>query len=185
MKQPDYKLKYQELKATYMSSVDTAYRLGFQDGQKQAQQDQVQQQAADAQAQAQQQGMNSPNMQAANAESQTPESGQDTPDQNPKSGENPMGSELDNHIAELEGMIAKSELNPVELNKAIANIKKLQSNKPPTLNIRAQKNLPQHSKEALTQQHKLVGDIMAKWEQQEKQTSETIVEKLKRLGVAE
>lgn len=185
MKQPDYKLKYQELKATYMSSVDTAYRLGFQDGQKQAQQGQMAQQVADAQAQAQQQqGMPSPNTQGANAEGETPESGQDTPDQNMPQ-ENPMGSELDSHIAELESMIAKSELSPENLSKAVANLKKLQSAKPPVLNIRAQKNLPEHSKEALSQQHKLVGDIMAKWEQQEKQTSESLVEKLKRLGAVE
>jgi len=47
----NYKNKYEQLKAKYLSSVDTAWRLGFEAGLKEAQMDNATQQAQQAQQQ--------------------------------------------------------------------------------------------------------------------------------------
>ena len=116
--------------------------------------------------------------------------------------EHPEGSELDQHIAKLESMIAKAEKSdPEELKKnfkdfqAIGNdLRKLQKSwkeqsdlrkshaaiagiakalhKPAfKLSKQASINLNDTAKQAVSMQHKIVNDVMAKMEAEEKRAS--------------
>lgn len=134
----NYKNKYKELKLKYMNSVDIAFRLGFEQGAQQAQQ----QQALDAQAQAQQmqheQSMAEIGGMAGEqpGEGQPPQLGQES-GQPKESGQQPPGvegaggSELDQHITKLESMLGGSkEKSPEssevqEIKKSLEAIKSL------------------------------------------------------------
>jgi hypothetical protein len=129
--QVNYKQKYEELKMKYMQDVDTAFRLGFEQGSVQAQQDQMmQQQQAEQELAAAQaggipgQGGGSEGSPAGEEQMQNPNGG--APGQMEPDSENPAGSEFDQHIAKLESMISKSETTPEELKKAVEGIKSLQ-----------------------------------------------------------
>jgi hypothetical protein len=95
------------------------------------------------------------------------------------------GSELDSHIGELEGLMAKSEYGSEQwetLNRSLANLKSIKVtldlsknqeliksigrnlNRPLVIGGRAKHNTPSHTKEALSLQHKIVGDIMKTWD---------------------
>lgn len=228
----NYKQKYQELKAKYMSAVDTAFRLGFEEGAKQSQVDQANQQMQDAQAKEQAAAGGQPGApgdaapQNNNGAAGTPDQGsapdksgapsvQPTPvDAAPaasptgapmKESENPGGSELDQHIAKLEAMIQKSE-NPEELQKSLDDIKSIRDNmiyqrelkksaeaipaiakalhKPSfKFGVQASHNLNSTAKSSVTMHHKIVNDIMEKWEKEESKADKGILAALGVEGV--
>lgn len=210
MSQVNYKDKYLQLKQRFMESVDVAFRLGFEQGTQAAQMQQMQeqqQQIADQQAQQAQMAANG---------GQPGQPGQDDgmggdPSQgNPTQGGAPGaqiqddsrgvgqqtgaaggmgGSELDQHIGELEGLMAKSEYGSQDwevLHKQISICKsaKLQADmkkneiliksigtnlrKPLKLNPRANHNMAHPAKAALSLQQQIVGGIMDTWEKEEK-----------------
>jgi hypothetical protein len=176
----DYKQKYQELKAKYMESVDQAFRLGYEDGMKQATQDAAQQQMQ----QSMQPGMD--------------EQGQQVDEQgNPIEGQPQDQSELDQHISQLESLLENKEANPEEIQKTLHSLKSFRKSqleaielkksaqaipeiaknlhKPQfKMNVQASSNLSDSSKKAITMQHKIVSDIMSKWEKQEAEASKEI-----------
>jgi hypothetical protein len=141
----NYKQKYQELKAKYMQSVDMAFRLGFEEGAKQAGQDAAMQQQQQVQDQQNAGSMpggadggQSPDPTQANGPSQpgddvsAPMPGGATPKEPPQpavpmaESEHPDGSELDQHIAKLESMLQKTEIGTEERNmlqKSVAGIR--------------------------------------------------------------
>lgn len=194
--QVNYKQKYEELKMKYMQDVDTAFRLGFEQGAVQGQQD-----AMMAQQQAQQeaeqnaigQGNGAEGSQPGEEQMQNPNGGgiQDIPDS-----ENPAGSELDQHIAKLESMVSKSE-DTEGLVAAIsglkglkqkltfnAEMKKSQAAIPgivkalhkPAFKIgqQASHNMTSNAKAAVGMQEKIVSDIMKSWEDEEKRATSDI-----------
>ncbi len=186
----NYRSKYEQLKAQFMASVDTAFRLGYEQGAQEAQMEniQAQQQQADAEAAAQQPGQPDQPGQPGE-EAQAPEE-QQAPDS-----VNPEGSELDQHIAKLESMLGKSEITGEELKKAFSEVKSFKeklairkndkaiksiakSLKKPAFNIgkKAAYNLNDISKGALNMQEKIVSDVMHKWEEQEKDASKNIMD---------
>lgn len=199
MSKIDYKQKYQELKLKYMNAVDTAYRLGFQAGAQQAQvqqaQDQQAQQQAMDQAATQQQGQ-------PGAEDQ--EGGeQQAPAQEQSQEQNPMGSELDQHISQLESMLGKAEKDSEEyktLKKSLDGIKSFRQsqinsfnmkkaeqaikiigdaiNKPVTRAIsqQAQVNLPIAAKNALTKQEQILSEVFNQWEKEEANATKSIAD---------
>lgn len=201
----NYKAKYMQLKAKFMSSVDTAFRLGFEQGGQAAQQQQMmQQQAEQQQLEQQQSGMQAEpgdpsqevNEQAPGMPGQVAQSGQD---QDPSSA-HPQGSELDQHIAQLEGMLGKGELSEPgmeALSKAVQDLKALQKNlkfqhemKKSTAAIPeiakalhrpafklgkvAQHNMDSNAKTAVSMQHKIVSDVMKSWASEEANASSEI-----------
>lgn len=217
----NWKSKYIELKAKFMESVDTAFRLGFEEGAKQSDQNNAmqQQQQAQDQAAASPGGANggqSPDATQANGPAQPgdPQSaempGGATPAQPPQpavpmaESEHPDGSELDQHIAKLESMLSKSELGSEERSELMKSVEGIRSfrrdqlqaiemkksyeaisgiakalHKPKfKMGVQAQHNLSSNAKQAVSMQEKIVGDIMQKWEQQEKQASKSILEQL-------
>lgn len=199
--QVNYKQKYEELKMKYMQDVDTAFRLGFEQGSVQAQQDQMMQQQQ-AQQEAEQaaigQGQGSEGT-PAGAEQQANPNGGQIGDMEPDS-ENPAGSELDQHIAKLESMVSKSEGSPADILKAVHDLKQYRVqavemkkssmaisgiakalHKPAfKIGKQASHNMNDNAKKAVGMQEKIVSDIMKSWEEEEKNTASKVT---KILGV--
>ena len=189
----DYKQKYQELKAMFMSSIDSSWQDGYQHGLQDSQVDQVAQQ----QAQADQMAM------AANGQpqpGQPGEEGEAAPGEETQPGQpqsqNPNGDELDQHIQKLESMLGKTEINPMELGdlkKTLADIRSLQVQinltkslesikntklaplkKSISFSPRVQANLPEPAKKALSLQENIVKSVFEKWSKDESQAASQI-----------
>lgn len=188
----DYKTKYKELKLKYKESVDLAFRLGVEEGMRQGQVQQAQQAQAQAeQAQALQ----------ANASGQPGQPGEEgaAPGQPPQTD----GSELDQHIGQLEGMLGQSKQGSPEqqtLQKSIQGIKSVQSSlktaydlkksqdaiktigknlkTPFTLSKTATKNLTVPQTKALNDQEQLIQDFMKTFDEESKKTGEAITKTL-------
>lgn len=195
--QVNYKQKYEDLKMKYMQDVDTAFRLGFEQGSVQGQQD-----AQMAQQQAQQeqeaamgqpgQGQGSEGT-PAGAEQQANPNGGQIGDMEPDS-ENPAGSELDQHIAKLESMVSKAEASPADILKAVHDLKhyRVQAvemkkssqaisgiakalHKPAfKIGVQASHNMNDNAKRAVGMQEKIVSDIMKSWADEEKTATNSI-----------
>lgn len=188
MKNQDWKLKYQDLKLKFHDAVDVAFRLGYEAGAQGAQVQQAQQQQADAQA-AEQAAMMGQDPNA--AEQGMP--GQEQSD----------GSELDQHIGTLEGMLGQSKPGSPEqasLQKSLDGIKAFKidlKNKydfkksekainaigkalktPFTLSKAATKNLSEPAKKALNMQEQIVADLMKSFDEEEKKVSEAVTKTL-------
>lgn len=200
MNENQYKQKYKELKLKYMNSVETAFRLGFEQGKQQAQMDsmaQEQQQAMDS--------MNAQNMQP--QDGQNPEAPQEEGQEQPMSA-HPEGSELDQHIAELEGLLGKSELKADDLQKALGKLKEdrkksiqetelkksAQAIKGIAKNLHkpqfkmskeASHNVTDNSKKALSMQQQIVSDVMKAWTEEESKASNDISNILNIEGVTD
>jgi len=143
-----------------MSSVDVAWRDGYEQGMQASQNDQAQQQAQQAQEAtmaAQQPGQPGQEGQ----EGEQPQPGAEDAEQQPIS-QNPNGDdELGQHIEKLENILGKSELSPFvmqDLKKAIDEMRTL------TIPARVKANVPEAGLKALTLQEKIVKDVFAKWE---------------------
>lgn len=130
----DYKKKYHALRLKFTESMDMAFRLGYEAGQKDAQVDQAVQAAADAQAAAagagQQVDENGNPIEGGQPGEEGQQPGQEG--QPPMAGA-PNQSELDQHISKLEGLVsspdsAKPEAQE-EMKKSLAGIKAFQLKK--------------------------------------------------------
>jgi hypothetical protein len=200
-----YKAKYQQLKMQYMNAVDVAFRIGFEQGKQQAELDQLsqQQQAEQEMAQSQAGAMGDPN--AGGATGEAPQDAQQEPEMEPDS-EHPGGTELDQHIAKLESMLGKAETEPGELQKALHEIKVLRKSQLQAIELKksaraikeiskalhrpafklsrqASFNMNDNAKKAVTLQHKIVDDVMKKWEEEEMRTAKSIGEILQIEGL--
>lgn len=190
MAEINWKSKYTELKAKYMSAVDAAFRIGMEQGMQQAQVQQAQDQAAQAQAQEQsmQQG-EQPGQEGA------PQEG----GEQPQDSAHPEGSELDQHISQLEGMLGKSELSAddmqalqksvaalkfgIEMKKSDAAVRGIAKSLRPALpaakipaamNKAADHNLSPNAKAALNLQAQIVANVMAGFAEEESNLSKSI-----------
>jgi hypothetical protein len=216
----NWRKKYEEIKAKWMSTVDVAFRLGFEEGSKQASQDAAQQQQAQAQEQQAAMGggmgggqpggdaMQENGPSQPGDDQSAPMPGGATPKQAPQpavpmaESEHPDGSELDQHIAKLEGMLSKTEdfdindlmktvndlrsmqkshKEQLELKKsqqAISGIAKALHKPTFKIGVQAQHNLTSSAKQAVNMQEKIVTDIMQKWEQEENRAGTDILAQL-------
>lgn len=181
------------LRAKYMEDLDMAFRVGMEQGQQQAEKNQMAQQQADAQAMQQAAlGGGDPNQPGQSGEQpgeQPP--GQEQPG-NPMEGQ---PTELDQHIAKLESMLGdskdpeikksldnlisvrKAELNAIQFKKSEQAIKGIVHalHKPAfKMGVQASSNLSSAAKAAVSMQHKIVNDVMAKMEDEEKKASKDI-----------
>lgn len=207
MSEINWKSKYEALKAKFMESVDAAFRIGYEQGAKEAQVDSVQQeqqqQADQMAAQANGMGGEDPNQQGEDP-NQDPNSGAEISGQPPASA-NPEGSELDKHINELESMLQKNEDGKIDVTAAMAALNGLREkrkemafqnelkksaqaipeiakalNKPKfKIGIQASHNLSSAAKKAVSMQEQIVTDIMKSWEQEEKSTKSDILTQIK------
>lgn len=188
----DYKQKYQELKAKFMSSVDSAWNDGYQHGLQDSQVEQAAQQKQESDAMAQ-----AANGQPQPGQEEMPQKGQPGEQQpGQPASQNPNGDELDQHIAKLEGMLGKAEISSTELGdlkktlndirslqvqislsksmESIKNTKMGKLNKSLVLTPRLQANLPEPAKKALSLQENIVKDVFAKWENDEQRATNDI-----------
>jgi len=205
-----YKAKYLQLKSQYMNAVDTAFRLGFEQGKQQAELDQVAQQQQAAQEMAMQAASAPP----PGAEGGAPDDGSggppDAESAAPDAGapgeaasgpmqesEHPDGTELDQHIAKLESLLGKSEVAPDDLAKALSEIKALRKSQVQAielkksaqaikeiskalhrpgfkLSVQASHNMSDTAKRAVSLQHKIVDNVMQKWEEEEMKATKGI-----------
>lgn len=188
--QVEWKNKYKELKLKFKDTVDLAFRLGVEEGMRQGQVQQAQQAQADAQAMQQS---------AAGGQDPNAQPGQSSDDMNSLD-----GSELDQHIGQLEGMLSQSKSGSVEqgaLQKSLDGIKAFQNSlkqaselrksekaikeigkainiKPFTLSKAATKNMTQPAQKALNDQEKIISEMMKSWEEEEKKAAESITKTL-------
>lgn len=206
-----YKAKYLQLKSQYMNSVDTAFRLGFEQGKQQAELDNAAQQQMQAQEMATQAagapppGAQGPEDSAApDATASPPDAAENAPPGAAPAGpapmqesEHPDGTELDQHIAKLEALLGKSEVNPEDLTKSVLELKAFRKSQVQAielkksaraikeiskalhrpsfkLSVQAAHNMSDNQKRAVTLQHKIVDDVMKKWEEEEMKTAKSI-----------
>lgn len=181
MKNQDWKLKYSDLKLKFHDAVDVAFRLGYEAGAQGAQLQQAQQAAAVQPGQ-------DPNAQ---------------PGQEMNSPASPDGSELDQHIGTLQGMLSQSKPGTPEqaslqksldgirffrstlkqnsdLIKSEKAIKEISKNlkTPFTLSKAASKNMSQPAQKALSMQEQMVEDLMKSMAEEEKKATEIITKTL-------
>ncbi len=143
-----------------------------------------------------------PSIQPAGAEGVPPASPTGAP---MKESENPEGSELDQHIAKLESMLHKGEASEdlknslealkvirtdmkfrAEMKKSAAAIPEIAKamHKPAfKFGVQASHNLSTTAKSAVTMHHKIVNDIMEKWEKEESKAGKDILSALSVEGV--
>lgn len=174
----DWKTKYLDIRAKLLEATDTAYRLGFADGVKEGQMQQMQQQAqmqaqAEAQAAAQMDGAPGapgeegmpPGEEVAPEEGSMPgmeeEGMPGAVEGAPAPGMEEGGSELDQHISELEGLVAKGEKPSVltmrKAVQALSDMRKSQKSKwAKKVEVEA------------SSQKKFVDGILKKWEKEAK-----------------
>lgn len=185
----NYKQKYQELKMKYMESIDLAFRLGFEQGAQQAQQDHIMQQ--------QQQQAELDQAMVGNKSIQQDDSAINGQPDMMAPGQNAQGSELDQHIAKLEQMMGSKESKPEDIQKALTELKSFRQeqllqiemkkssqaipaiakalHKPAfKIGVNANHNMTTNAKQAVGMQHKIVNDIMKAWEDEEQKATKNI-----------
>ena len=176
----DYKKKYLDIRSKLIESVDVAFRDGYEQGMKEGA-EQAQQQAEQEQMMMEQQQM----QQEAAMNGQAPEAMDGVPPEAPMGEEEMMpeemggeeaGSELDQHISELEGMVSKGEKPKIaDLRKAVAGMVDLRKNQK---NVFAKK-----TEKIISGQKNLVDNILNKWEKEATSVTENLEEVIKEHGI--
>lgn len=191
MSKVDYKQKYMELKMKFMESVDQAFRLGFEQGGMQEQQNQMMaQQQQQAELDAAMAG------QPPGAPGEDPNAAPQGPDETAP-GQNPQGTELDQHIAKLEQMMGSGEAKPEEMAKALSALKSFRQEQLQQIELKkssmaisgiakalhkpafkigktASVNMTDNAKRAVGMQHRIVEDVMKSWEAEEQNAKKEI-----------
>lgn len=185
--QIDYKMKYKELKLKFKETVDLAFRLGVTEGMRQGELQQAQQAMASAQQAAAGAQPGQPGEEGAAP-------GQEMPGQGPAD-----GSELDQHIGTLEGMLQKADPTSSEalsLKKSLDGIKAFKTSLKQAHDLRkseaalaaigkamgskftlgkaATKNLSENAKGALNSQEEILNNVMKSFAEEEQKATEAI-----------
>jgi len=169
----DYRVKYIDLRSKLVESTDVAYRLGYEEGlkkgQEQAQQQMEQQQAEMEQQQMMaQQGMEGQEGQMPQGmegqegqEGQMPQGMEGQESQMPQGQEEFEGSEIDQHINELESLVAKGEKPKVtDIRKAVLALAGLR---------KSQKIKASELKATASSQRNIVKNILKSFEKETKE----------------
>lgn len=187
----DWKVKYLDIRSKLKEATDVAFRLGYERGMKDGTQ------AAAMQQMQQQAQMQQAMMQGGQpgAPGEDPSQGGMPPGEEqggemPPGGDEAMmdgaapeemgdaqgGSELDQHINELEGLVAKGEKPSVlDIRKAVQSLAGLRKNQKNAWAKKTEKIIPA--------QKKVVDNILKKWEEESKRPSEKIEEIIKQHGL--
>ena len=175
----DYKVKYLDIRSKLIESVDLAFRDGYEQGMKEgqqaAQQQQMMQQQQAEQQMMQQQGM-APGEEGMPPEGQMPEEGAPPEEGMPPQEDGQAGSELDQHIDELQSLVAKGEKpSLVELRKTVLELADLR---------KTQKDSWKKKRETVVSSQKsFVDDILKKWEKETKDVTEDLEDIIKQHGI--
>lgn len=170
----DYKKKYENLRANFIDALNFSFRTGYEQGFNEATvQSAMQQAQMMQQAQAQQMG-------------------QEQPGQPEEMGAEGGPDELDQAIAQLEGLIKSEDVSAEKIARLVEEIKtkkihkttmgmiEKSSKNPKTFNFSEsfRVNMPAEQKRAVSAQNKIVEDIMRKWETEESSASKNITDAL-------
>lgn len=175
----DYKQKYLNMRSKLIESVDVAFRNGYEKGMQDAMMQQMQQQQAQMeqeqqmQEQAMMQGEGGPMAdEVAAQEAENPESGMPMGEAPPEEMGGAMASELDQHIDELSGLVAKGEKPSIlDMRKKVEELADLRKSQKDKLNSKTKANA--------SAQANIVSGILKKWEEESKDTKEGLEEILK------
>lgn len=192
----DWKVKYLDIRSKLKEATDVAFRLGYErgmkDGTQAAAMQQMQQQAQMQQAMMQgggqpgapgedpsqggmppggdQGGGMPPGMEGGGDEAMMDGAAPE------EMGDEQGGSELDQHINELQGLVAKGEKPSVlDIRKAVQSLAGIRKNQKNAWAKKTEKVIPA--------QKKVVDNILKKWEQESKKPSEKIEEIIKEHGL--
>ena len=203
IKETDYKKKYNEMKSKLVNFVDLAFQQGYQQGQLDAQAQQIQQQQQELQmqqqAQMQQEAMLA---QASGQQGQPqvggpeqpqggempPEAGQPTQEeleQMQAQGLQPEGQQgisqpesanvVDQYLEEIESLVNKSDFSPTDLQKSLSGIvSELKKAKTFGYSQSYIHNLPEQSKKSLSMQEKILEDVMKSFDAESQAAALTI-----------
>lgn len=183
----DYKIKYNNLKAKMLQSIDVSYRIGYEQGYKEAtqeaqlaqmqqqmQQAQMMQQAAAQQGMPQEEGQMAPDQEQEGAMSGM-EGEQPEAEMGAEAGEEPSG-ELDQYISQLEDMVSKGEKPSVlDLRKKVtelSNLRKVQKEK-----------MKSNKQQIVSAQKSIVDGLIKKWTNKTEETSEDIEKLIREKGI--
>jgi hypothetical protein len=191
MSNVDYKTKYKEMKAKMLESVDVSYRLGYEQGFKEATQEaqmaQMQQQQQEAAAMQQAAMGQDPNAQqdpnAMGAEGGMPPEaggepmgGQMPPEDMGQEGEPEQGGELDQYLAELENMVSKGEKpSVIDLRNKVTEIA--------TLRKSQKERMKSNRQQVVSAQKSIVDNLIKKWGSKTEETSEDIEKLIREKGI--
>ena len=166
----DFRHKYLELRAKFLKSTDTAYRLGYEQGLKDASMQQMQQQ------QAQQQQMQEMQMQQSQQQGQESEQPQGQPQDQGQQEDQSQGQEQPQGQGQQEDHLGQSmdELGNIVNKNEVHSVSSF-------LGSSAHHNLDSNQKAAVTMQKRIVDNILKKWEDESKKTSKDIMDNLKGL----
>lgn len=188
----DWRTKYLDMKAKMLRATDVAYRLGYEEGMKAASQQQMQQQMQQQQEeqammqQAMMQGGQPMPEEGGQPEEMPPGAapGEEVPQEEAMAQammgdeeEMPeeVGSELDQHINELESLVAKGEKpSVVNLRKAVEKIADIR---------KSQKSRNKVEESIVPAQKRFVDNILKKWEKEADKTDDALEDILKEHGV--
>lgn len=168
----DYKKKYLDLRSKFISSLDVAFRLGYEQASKEAA---IQQAQAQMQQVAQQQQMMGQQQAMPSAEQQM--LGQQSGEEQPQEGQPEGSDEVSDYIAQIENLVNKTENVPEDLKKAIQGIKAVKTK--PNFSFSYTHNLPEHQKKVLTKQEEIVESLMKKWDEEAKNAANDIIKTVK------
>jgi len=191
MSNVDYKTKYKEMKAKMLESVDVSYRLGYEQGFKEATQEaqmaQMQQQQQETAAMQQAAMGQDPNAQqdpnAMGAEGGMPPEaggepmgGQMPPEDMGQEGEPEQGGELDQYLAELENMVSKGEKpSVIDLRNKVTEIA--------TLRKSQKERMKSNRQQVVSAQKSIVDNLIKKWGSKTEETSEDIEKLIREKGI--
>lgn len=186
MAKDSYKAKYHEIRSKLISATDVAYRLGYEQGLKEgeqaAQRVQEQEQMAMEQAALAGQGMpGEAGMEggidaAAGAsdpeQSPTEEAIDDAEMMNAAQG----GTELDQHIDELESLVAKGEKPKVtDIRKAVEALSSVRKS--------YKEKTKKRQKKVVSAQKQFVDNILKSWDTEQKEVAENLEDIIKEHGL--
>ena len=191
----DYRTKYKEMKAKMLESVDVSYRLGYEQGFKEATQEaqmaqmQQQQQEAAAMQQAAMGGQQDPNAMGGDPNAMggdqggmppeaggAPMGGQMPPEEMGQEGEPEQGGELDQYLAELENMVSKGEKpNVLDLRKKVTAISDLRKSQ--------KERMKSNRQQVVSAQKSIVDNLIKKWGSKTEETSEDIEKLIREKGI--
>ena len=192
----DYKMKYKEMKAKMLESVDVSYRLGYEQGFKEATQEaqmaQMQQQQQEAAAMQQAAMGQDPNAQqdpnamgGDQGQGMPPEAGgqmppemggQMPPEEMGQEGEPQQSGELDQYLAELENMVSKGEKpSVIDLRNKVTEIA--------TLRKSQKERMKSNRQQVVSAQKSIVDNLIKKWGSKTEETSEDIEKLIREKGI--
>jgi hypothetical protein len=186
----DWKTKYLDIRSKLKEATDVAFRLGYErgmkDGTQAAAMQQMQQQAQMQQAMMQGGGQPSADqgqMPPGADQGQMPpgadqggdEAQMDAPAPE-EMGDEQGGSELDQHINELQGLVAKGEKpSVVDIRKAVVALAGIRKNQKNAWQKKTEKVIPA--------QKRVVDSLLKKWEEESKKPSENLEDIIKQHGL--